>query len=348
MIGDLILRLGQGADLSYGEMSAAMSDMLSGNTSERENAGFLKALTEKGETDGELLGMLDKMREFSLEVRPETRSTVIDMCGTGGDGLGTFNVSTAASFVVASAGGMVAKHGNRSSSGGLGSADIFEHLGYDLGQEPAKIADILQRHGICFMFAQKFHPAMKHVAPARKSLGGRTAFNLLGPLSNPARVKNQLVGVSSAEFLDRIPALLRKRGAQRVMSVRSDNGMDELSTSATNRAVISDAGGTITRTVDPEDIGLHASSLGDVRPGTRRQALEFFAGALDGTAGRAVIETTALNAAAGLIVAGISDGFEDAVETALSAIRDGKAFKTLEGFVRDTGDISRLREITDG
>ncbi|WP_048097330.1 anthranilate phosphoribosyltransferase, partial [Candidatus Nitrosopumilus salaria] len=172
---------------------------------------------------------LDKMQEFSLKVEPKNQGTIIDMCGTGGDKLQTFNISTTASFVVAAAGGIVAKHGNRSSSGVSGSADIFEYFGYDLDLEPSKIADILEKHNICFMFAQKFHPAMRHVSAARKKLGKRTAFNLLGPLSNPAGVKNQMIGVFSTEYLDRIPLILKKRGAQNVMTVRSDDGMDEFS-----------------------------------------------------------------------------------------------------------------------
>ena len=170
------------------KLSNVMTDILSGNTTLEENIGFLSNLAEKGETDDELLGMLDKMQELSLKIEPKTDGTIIDMCGTGGDKLQTFNISTTASFVVAAAGGIVAKHGNRSSSGVSGSADIFEYFGYDLNQEPIKIAETLEKHNICFMFAQKFHPAMKHVGPARKQLGKRTAFNLLGPLSNPARM----------------------------------------------------------------------------------------------------------------------------------------------------------------
>ena len=212
MITELIKKLEDNTDLSYDETLSVMSEMLSGKTSDNDNASFLSNLAKKGETDDELLGMLDKMQELSIKVNPKNQGTVIDMCGTGGDKLQTFNVSTTASFVVAAAGGIVAKHGNRSSSGVSGSADIFEYFGYDLNQEPTKIAETLEKHRICFMFAQKFHPAMKHVSAARKQLGTRTAFNLLGPLSNPANVKNQLVGVFSTEFLDRLPELLKKKG----------------------------------------------------------------------------------------------------------------------------------------
>jgi anthranilate phosphoribosyltransferase len=161
MISELIKKLQEKTDLSYDEINGVMTEILSGKTTDSENASFLSDLADKGETDDELLGMLDKMNEFALKVVPKNQGTIIDMCGTGGDKLQTFNVSTTASFVVAAAGGIVAKHGNRSSSGVSGSADIFEYFGYDLNQEPSSVADVLEKHNICFMFAQKFHPCTK-------------------------------------------------------------------------------------------------------------------------------------------------------------------------------------------
>jgi len=326
-------------------MNNVMTEILSGNTNITENADFLSSLSEKGETDDELLGMLDKMQELSLKIEPKNDGTIIDMCGTGGDSLQTFNVSTTASFVVAAAGGIVAKHGNRSTSGVSGSADIFEYFGYDLNQEPSKIAQVLEKHKICFMFAQKFHPAMKHVGPARKQLGKRTAFNLLGPLSNPAGVRNQLIGVFSIEYLDRLPAILKRKGGQNIMTVRSDDGMDEFSTSATNRVCILKDDKVLMNAIDPEVLGLHKSSLKDIQINTKEDAIKSFVCVLNNTANQAMIETTALNAAGGLIVANIADNFEDGVELALNTIKDGKAFHTLERFVKDTGDISKLKEI---
>jgi anthranilate phosphoribosyltransferase len=295
MISDLISKLQEKTDLTYDEINGIMTDMLSGKTSDIENMDFLSKLAQKGETDDELLGMLDKMQEFSLKVDTKNAGTVIDMCGTGGDALQTFNVSTTASFVVAAAGGVVAKHGNRSSSGVSGSADIFEYFGYDLSTEPAQISEILQRHNICFMFAQKFHPAMRYVATARKQLKTRTAFNLLGPLSNPAGVKNQLVGVFSIEYLDRLPLILKRKGAQNIMTVRSDDGMDEFSTSATNRVCILRDDKVLMNAIDPEVVGLHKSSLTDIQIKTKQDAIESFVGVLNNTANRSMIETTALD-----------------------------------------------------
>jgi len=345
MISNLIQKLQEKTDLTYDEMNNIMTDILSGNTNIQENADFLSNLADKGETDDELLGMLDKMQELSLKIEPKNTGTIIDMCGTGGDKLQTFNISTTASFVVAAAGGVVAKHGNRSTSGVSGSADIFEYFGYDLSQEPSKIVQILEKHKICFMFAQKFHPAMKYVGPARKQLGKRTAFNLLGPLSNPAGVKNQLVGVFSNEYLDRLPAILKRRGAENIMTVRSDDGMDEFSTSATNRVCILRDDKVLMNAIDPEVVGLHKSSLKDIQIETREDAIKSFVGVLNNTANQAMIETTALNAAGGLIVANIANNFEEGVELAMNTISNGKAFKTLENFVIDTGDISKLKEI---
>ncbi len=345
MISDFIKKLQEKTDLTYDEMNNVMTDILSGKTNIQENADFLSHLAEKGETDDELLGMLDKMQELSLKIEPKKTGNVIDMCGTGGDKLQTFNVSTTASFVVAAAGGTVAKHGNRSTSGVSGSADIFEYFGYDLNQEPSNIAQILEKHKICFMFAQKFHPAMKHVGPARKQLGKRTAFNLLGPLSNPAGVKNQLIGVFSIEYLDRLPAILKRKGGENIMTVRSDDGMDEFSTSATNRVCILRDDKVLMNAIDPEVVGLHKSSLKDIQIETKDDAIRSFVGVLNNTANQTMIETTALNAAGGLIVANIVNNFEEGVELALNTIKDGKAFKTLENFVADTGNISKLKEI---
>jgi len=285
------------------------------------------------------------MREFSLKIEPKNKGRIIDMCGTGGDNLQTFNISTAASFVVTAAGGTVAKHGNRSSSGVSGSADIFEYFGYNLNSEPDKIAKILEKHNICFMFAQKFHPAMKHVSTARKQLGKRSAFNLLGPLSNPACVKNQMIGVFSIEFLDRLPLILKRNGAENIMTVRSDDGMDEFSTSATNRVCILRNDKVLMNSIDPQVVGLHKSSLKDIQIKTKEEAIKTFVGVLNNTANQAMIETTALNAAGGLIVSGITNNFEEGVELALNTIKEGKAFKLLERFVADTGDISKLKEI---
>jgi anthranilate phosphoribosyltransferase len=348
MISEFIKKLEEKTNLSYDEVNGIMTDILSGKTTDSENILFLSNLADKGETDDELLGMLDKMNEFALKVVPKNQGTIIDMCGTGGDKLQTFNISTTASFVVAAAGGIVAKHGNRSSSGVSGSADIFEYFGYDLNQDPSQIANVLEKHNICFMFAQKFHPAMKHVSTARKQIGKRTAFNLLGPLSNPAGVKNQLVGVFSIEYLDRLPLIMKRRGVENIMTVRSDDGMDEFSTSSVNRVCILRNDKVLMNAIDPEVVGLHKSTLSDIQIKTKEDAIKSFVGVLNNTSNQAMIETTALNAAGGLIVANIAKNFEEGVEIALKTIRDGSAYGLLENFVKDTGNYEKLKEIVNG
>jgi anthranilate phosphoribosyltransferase len=348
MISEYISKLEQKIDLSYDQMSEIMSEVLSGKTNDEQNISILSNLSQKGETDDELLGMLDKMQELSLKITPKNQGTVIDMCGTGGDKLQTFNISTTASFVVAAAGGIVAKHGNRSSSGISGSADIFEYFGYDLNAEPSDVAKILEIHGICFMFAQKFHPAMKNVSLARKQLATRTAFNLLGPLSNPANVKNQLVGVFSNEFLTRLPHILKRKGVENIMTVRSNDGMDEFSTSSTNSVCILKNNIITVNSIDPEFLGLHKSSLHDIQIKTKQNAIESFVGVLNNTANQPMIETTALNAAAGLLVGNVVNSFEEGIELALNTIIDGKAMGLLEKFVASTGNIEKLKEIIDG
>jgi len=344
MIENMLSKLKNQTNLSYNEISEAMENILKGKVSDEETSNFLKYLRDKGESDDELLGMLDKMQSFSLQVSPKSKGTLIDVCGTGGDNLQTFNISTTASFVIAAAGGIVAKHGNRSVSGVSGSADIFEYFGYDLNSSPDRVAEIIDKFGIGFMFAPKFHPAMKNVANARKMIGGRTAFNLLGPLSNPAQVKNQLIGVFSDEFLERIVLLLKKRGSENIMTVRSQDGLDELSTTSKNQVYFLKNGIITPMIIDPEKLGLTKPQIKDIQISNKDQAINAFVSVLNNTANNAMIEITALNAAGGLIVANIAKNFEEGIEIALNTIKNGDALKLLENFVRDYGDITKLKE----
>jgi len=345
MIENMLSKLKNQTNLSYNEISEAMENILKGKVSDEETSNFLKYLRDKGESDDELLGMLDKMQSFSLQVSPKSKGTLIDVCGTGGDNLQTFNISTTASFVIAAAGGIVAKHGNRSVSGVSGSADIFEYFGYDLNSSPNRVAEIIDKFGIGFMFAPKFHPAMKNVANARKIIGGRTAFNLLGPLSNPAQVKNQLIGVFSNEFLERIVLLLKKRGSENIMTVRSQDGLDELSTTSKNHVYFLKNGIITPMTIDPEKLGLTKPQIKDIQISNKDQAINAFVSVLNNTANNAMIEITALNAAGGLMVANIAKNFDEGIEIALNTIKNGDALKLLENFVLDYGDITKLKEL---
>ena len=342
MIKDLTHQLSHGNNLTIDQMTNVMNEILVGTHNDQDVAEFLENLTQKGESDDELLAMLNKMEEFAVHISPNCKGKVIDVCGTGGDKLKTFNISTAAAFVIAAAGGNVAKHGNRSMSGISGSADIFEYFGFDLNSEPMKVNEIIEKFGIGFMFAQKFHPAMKNVAKARKMLDGRTAFNLLGPLTNPAMVKNQLIGVFSEDYQERIVQILQRKNAETIMTVRSADGMDELSTTSKNQiCMLKD--NTITKMIlDPQEIGLQKGNISDIQINSKEDAIKSFVSVLNGSANKTKIEITALNAAGGLLVSDIADSFADAIELTLDTIHSGKAFDKLENFVKNCGNIEKL------
>jgi len=344
MIDDVLTKLKVGNNLSYDETSVSMESILNGNISDEDTGNFLKYLREKGETDNELLGMLDKMQSFAVHISPKQIGTIIDVCGTGGDNLQTFNISTTASFVIAAAGGIVAKHGNRSVSGVSGSADIFEYFGYDLGSSQERVTEIIDKFGIGFMFAQKFHPAMKNVANARKMIGGRTAFNLLGPLSNPAQVKNQLIGVYDDKFLERLVLLLKKRGSENIMTVRSQDGLDELSTTSKNQVYFLKNNSINKMIIDPQKLGLTKPEIKDIQVTTKDEAVNAFVSVLNNSANKAMIEITALNAAGGLIVANVANDFKDGLEIALDTIKSGMSYSLFEDFVRYCGNIKKLKE----
>lgn len=347
MMTEDITKLSLGKDLGYDEMHVAMSKILDGRIPPQETARFLENLREKGESDQELLAMLDSMQERSLKISPRCEGRVIDVCGTGGDRMRTFNISTAAAFVVAASGGIIAKHGNRSTSGISGSADIFEYFGYDLNMEAKKIEELIQRFRIGFMFAQKFHPAMKNVAEARKILGGRTAFNLVGPLSNPANVKNQLVGVFAPDYLERVVNLLKARGSENVMSVISEDGLDELSTTSKNKICQLMDGKISSQVLDPSELGLEKSRLEDLQVSTRAQAMTAFVSVLDNTGKKATIDVTALNAAAGLVIGGVSETLKEGLELAFETLDSGKAFDHFKNFIKTCGNIAKLEEVLE-
>ena len=311
----------------------------------RSKAVFLQHLANKGETDDELLTMLSKMEQHGIHVSPKCNGTIIDVCGTGGDKLQTFNISTTAAFVIASCGGIVAKHGNRSSSGVTGSADIFEYFGYNLNSEPTKTVEIIEKHGIGFLFAQKYHPSMKHVASARKMLKTRTAFNLLGPLCNPASVKNQLIGVFSEQYLQRIPTILQKKGSQNIMTVHSADGLDELSTTSKNKVCFLHNGKIEESIIDPQEMGLHNASIKDFQISTLNEAIQSFISVLNGTASKSKIEITCLNSGAGLVVANLAKDIGEGLQISLESIKSGNALSHFEKFLRDCGDYSKLREL---
>jgi anthranilate phosphoribosyltransferase len=345
MIQHSISKLTNKQNLSVQEIRAEMKDILDGKISDGDIAQFLELLSVKGETNEELLGMLNEMQEFGVHISPKNKGRIIDVCGTGGDNLKTFNISTTASFVIAAAGGNVAKHGNRSVSGVSGSADIFEYFGYDLNAPAERITEIIEKCKIGFMFAPKFHPAMKNVAAARKIVNARTAFNLLGPLSNPADVKNQMIGVFSEEYLERLPIILKQKGSENIMTVRSGDGLDELSTTSKNKICLLKNDQIETFMLDPQELGLKKANLKEIQILEKIDSVKAFFNVLNGTASKSMIEITALNAAGGLIIAGIADNFTDAIEISLNTIKSGKSKTMLKDFVKECGNMQTLEEI---
>ena len=332
-------------DLTFDEMSSEMSDILNGKNNDDEIAEFLRSLSEKGETDEELRAMLTKMNEHSVSISPRCHGSLIDVCGTGGDNLQTFNISTAASFVIAGAGGNVAKHGNRSVSGISGSADIFEYFGFNLQSETCVAEEMIEKLGIGFMFAPTFHPAMKNVALARKILGKRTAFNLLGPLCNPANVKHQLIGVFADDYIKRIVMIMQKNHSETILAVRSEDGMDELSTTSKNKVCMLKNNEISEFIINPEEYNMEKGNLSDIQISTKQNAIDAFVNVLNNTSNKTMKEITILNAAGGMIVGGLCDGFKDGVELATETINNGKAFEKLKQFAKENNALEKLEEI---
>ena len=332
-------------DLTFDEMSSEMSDILNGKNNDDEIAEFLRSLSEKGETDEELRAMLTKMNEHSVRISPRCHGSLIDVCGTGGDNLQTFNISTAASFVIAGAGGNVAKHGNRSVSGISGSADIFEYFGFNLQSETRVAEEMIEKLGIGFMFAPTFHPAMKNVALARKILGKRTAFNLLGPLCNPANVKHQLIGVFADDYIKRIVMIMQKNHSETILAVRSEDGMDELSTTSKNKVCMLKNNEISEFIINPEEYNMEKGNLSDIQISTKQNAIDAFVNVLNNTSNKTMKEITILNAAGGRLVGGLCDEFKDGVELATETINNGKAFEKLKQFAKENNAQEKLEGI---
>jgi anthranilate phosphoribosyltransferase len=332
-------------DLTFDEMSLVMSDILNGKNNDNEIANFLRDLSKKGETDEELRAMLTKMNELSVSIEPSCHGNVIDVCGTGGDNLQTFNISTAAAFVISGAGGNVAKHGNRAVSGISGSADIFEYFGFDLNSEPWIIEEMIEKLGIGFMFAPTFHPAMKNVGPARKMLGKRTAFNLLGPLCNPAKVRHQMIGVFADEYIERIVKIMQRNFSETILAVRSYDGMDELSTTSKNKACMLKNNEITEFIINPSDYNMEKGNLTDIQIKTKEDAITAFVSVLNNTSNKTMKEITILNAAGGMLVGGMCDKFDEGVELALQTVNSGKAFEKLKQFAKENNALDKIEGI---
>lgn len=332
---DILLKLCRREDLSRDEAREAFAHIMSGEATEAQIGGLLVGLASKGTTVDELVGAAAVMREKALPVSCEDEGVVIDTCGTGGDVRNTFNISTAAALIVAAAGVKVVKHGNRSASSRSGSADVLEKLGVKLGLEPARLGDCLRQAGICFAFARYHHPAMKFVANARGSLGIPTIFNILGPMTNPAKARHQLLGVFSSELTDRIAAVLRELGSQRAWVVHADDGLDELSTLGPTRISELAGGHVKTWRLDPRDLGLPYARLSDLQVNSVEEAADALRSVLAGTKGP-MRDIAALNAAGALVIAGLAKDLAAGLKIATGVLDSGLAGETLRKLVATT------------
>lgn len=295
-------------------------------------AALLTALSAKKETAQELAGAALGMRELAIPVMVSDRARLVDTCGTGGDALGSFNVSTAAAIIAAAAGARVAKHGNRSASGRVGSADILESFGVPLTKDPEEAARLLDTLGIVFFFAPAFHPAMQKVASLRRRLGVRTLFNFLGPLANPAQVKRQVLGVPEARLLKEMPRALSLLGVERALVVFGEEELDEISISGVTHVAEVQEGHVFHSQISPEDLGVSRAPLSAVTPKDFAEAREMFLQALSGKGPCG--DMAAMNAAAALYAAGVSGSLKEAMTKAREALREGAAMAKLEAWTK--------------
>ena len=329
VLTEAIDRVAGGEDLSADEAAKVLREVMEGNASEAETAGLLVALRTKGETIHEIAGLAATMRALTLKV--DAGDDLVDTAGTGG-GRPTFNVSTTAALIAAGAGCRVAKHGNRSATSQCGSADVLEALGARIDLEPEEVARCIDAVGFGFMFAPKHHAAMKHVMPVRKALGVRTVFNLLGPLTNPAGARRQVIGVSDPSRLELMAAALGELGTDRALVVSSADGLDEFSVSGETRVVELREGRLVSYEVTPEQVGLERARDGAVGAGTPEANARVLRRVLEGEPGteRAL---ALLNAAAAIYVSGRAETLIQGVESARESIDSGAALSTLERYL---------------
>jgi len=326
-----IQKLATGATLSEKEARAAFSLIMSGATTPAQTGAFLMALHLRGETVAEITGAAKVLREKAQSI--EAPPGAVDTCGTGGDGLGTFNISTTAAIITAAAGVAVAKHGNRAVSSQAGSADVLQTLGVNIEAPIEVVQEVLDRLGITFLFAARHHSAMRHVAAARGELGFRSIFNLVGPLANPAGVKRQVLGVFSKEWVEPVANVLKSLKLEKAWVVHGAGGMDEISTLGPTLVAQLDGGRVTTFEITPEDAGLERTSLSQIKGGGRLKNSRIIRAILDGAKGPRT-DIALINAAAALVVAGKAKTLKDGTALARAAITSGKAKALLADWVR--------------
>jgi len=334
-IAEAIQRTVEHREVFHDEMLHVMRQIMGGELTPAQIAGFIIGLRVKKETIGEIAAAAQVMREFATTVPVKDPNDVIDVVGTGGDAAHTFNVSTAAAFVAAGAGVRVAKHGNRAMSSACGSADVLEALGAKIDLSPEQVSECIREAGIGFMFAQAFHPAMKHAAGPRREIGVRTVFNILGPLTNPAGATRQLLGVARAELAPKMAAVLLRLGSEHALVVHGEDGLDELSLSAESTVHEVRGGAVREYRVSPEQFGLRRAKPEAVKGGTAQENAAALREVLAGKAGP-LRDIVVLNAGAALLAADAVAELGEGVRLAEKAIDSGAAAERLERFVEAT------------
>ena len=331
MFAALIEKLQRRQDLTLEEAAGAMDEIMEGRAQPAQTAGLLVALAMKGERPAEIVGLARTMRNRATRLSRD-HAPVFDTCGTGGDRAHTFNVSTVAALVLAACGVRVAKHGNRSVSSRCGSADLFEALGVQIGASPATVERCLDDAGIAFFFAPTFHPSMRHAGQTRRDLGVRTAFNLLGPLTNPAGAARQLVGVPRPELTELVARALGLLGSERAWVVHGADGLDEISTTGYTKVSECRDGAVNTFYVHPADFGLAKASAADLRGGDATENAAIARDVLAGAPGPRR-DIVLLNAAASLLIAGSVPTIADGIQRAAEALDTGRAARVLERLI---------------
>ncbi len=328
MIKEAIGSLVEGRSLSFEEASGSMEELMNGVATPAQISAFLTALCAKGETSDEITGLASVMRAKALPVN--VSGTTIDIVGTGGDGSGSFNISTAAALVLAGAGFKVAKHGNRAASSQCGSADILEALGVKIELGPRAVAECIEKVGIGFMFAPVFHPAMKHAAPVRREIGIRTVFNILGPLTNPASAEHVVLGVPGKEHGDKIAAALYRLGTKHSLVVHGTDGLDEITISGKSLVWdVSEDALSEPYEISPGSFGFEEAARSEILGGTPEENAATLRRILDGEAS-ALRNTVVMNAAAGLVAGNVTADFKNAAQLAEVAIDSGRAMGKLK------------------
>jgi anthranilate phosphoribosyltransferase len=348
VIKEGIQKLIDGMDLTYEESQEIMKEIMSGNATDAQIAAFLTALRMIGETVDEITAFTEVMKEFCSQIHPKVSGRLIDTCGTGGDQIKTFNISTTAAFVVAGAGVAVAKHGNRSVTSKSGSADVLERLGLNLNLEPVAVETAIEQIGVGFMFAPAFHPAMKCAIDPRREIGIRTVFNVLGPLTNPANANAQLLGVYDCALIEPLANVLNNLSCEEAMVVHGLDGLDEISTIGKTAIAWLKEGKITTLESVPKDFGIKHAKLEDIKGTTPEESAEITFKIINGCCGHEnpKEDIALVNAAAGIMVGGKAEDFSYGMELARESIASGAAYKKLRTLIETCGgNLAKLEEL---